>query len=97
MRKLIALAVAVPTLGFALACSGLPSGNDNVTPCVAYVDHFNDLKCMPDSAELKKADFCPAALDMNPNDMTPFYECLTKNAKCKGKQPDLGGQANCKM
>ena len=95
MRKLIALAVAAPIVGFTLACSGMPSGNDNVTPCKAYVEHFNGLKCMKD-VQLKAEDYCPAALDMNPNDMTPYYECLTKNAKCKGKVPDLGGQSSCK-
>ena len=97
MRKLLVLLVGVPTVGFTLACSGMSGGADNVTPCKEYVAHFNDLECLPDSAHLNEDDYCPAALDMNPNDMGPFYECLKENAKCDGKIPDLKGQSNCKM
>lgn len=99
MRKLVLAAVATPTVLFLLSCSGMvpTSSFDNVGACKKYVEHFNSLRCMPKEAKLVEADFCPSALDMNPNDMGPFYECLSSNSKCNGKVPDLGGQANCKM
>lgn len=97
MRKILAAAVALPTLGFILSCSGLGSSYDNVTPCKKYVEHYNNLKCIPKEANIKPDDMCPAGLDMTPKDLSPFYECMTKNAKCKGKVFDAGGQTSCKM
>lgn len=94
MRKLVAMAVAAPLLGFTLACSGLGGSYDNVTPCKAYVKKQNSLRCMKD-AQLNEDDICPEQLNMTPKDMGPYYECLAENAKCKGKVPDLGGQASC--
>lgn len=98
MRKLVLAAVSAPTILFLLSCSGMvpTSAYDNVGACKKYVAHFNELKCTKD-IKLVEADFCPAALDMNPSDMAPFYECLTSNAKCNAKIPDLAGQADCKM
>ena len=99
MRKILpAVAVAAPTLFFALACSGMPAmgSYENVSACKQYVDAFNKLDCLPDSAKLAADDMCPDALDMSPVDMTEYYTCLADNAKCNGKIPDLGGQADCK-
>lgn len=94
MRKLIAIAVAAPVVGLALACSGLPTGYDNVTPCKNYVKAANSKPCMK-NAQLNVDDMCPDALNATPKDMSPYYECLEKNIKCKGKVPDLSGQTSC--
>ena len=94
MKRWIAVGAAVTTMLIGLACAGGGS-YQNKAACKAWLDKQNGLKCM-ESAQLD-ASVCPDQLDQSPIDMKGYYECMEKNAKCKGKIPDLGGQASCKM
>ena len=98
MRKLTIFATVATTVGFILACSGIPTASyENQAACKKWVEAQNKLRCIPKGAKLKADDICPATLDQTPLDMTSYYECMGENAKCKGKVPDLGGQGDCKM
>ncbi len=82
-----------------LACGGVGGGGfENQDACKKWMEKQNGLKCMKD-AKVDADQACPAALDMSPLDMTEYYDCMAKGAKCKGKGkiPDLGGQAKCTM
>ncbi|TNE86299.1 MAG: hypothetical protein EP330_21395 [Deltaproteobacteria bacterium] len=100
MRTILLASGAALGLAFSLACGGGGGGMggsfDNVGACKAYVEHFNSLECTS-SINFDPNEYCPDALDLNPTDMTPFYECLSSNAKCDGTIPDLAGQADCSM
>lgn len=101
MHKLSLATGAAFTLAFTLACggtdlstAGLSGGFDNVAACEAYVDKHNSLECTKDM-KYEASEMCPSALDMNPSDMSPMYDCMVENAKCDGAIPDFGGLADC--
>lgn len=101
MRGTIWIAVAVPTVGALLACSGvslplsLGVSYDNVTPCRAYVDAHNALECVPEHKALSPEDNCGPALDLYPCDLTEHYACLTAGLACTGGTIDVSGQKVC--
>ncbi|MEL6348770.1 MAG: hypothetical protein AAFV53_37040 [Myxococcota bacterium] len=72
-------------------------GGGNVAACKRYIQHFNDLDCMPDSAELNVDDTCPDILDQSPVNMASYYDCMVENSTCNGNIPDISGMTNCKM
>ena len=90
---LAAIAAAV-TLAVGLACSGA-GGAANQAACKKWVETQNALPCMK-TIQQDANQMCPEQLDMQPLDMTEYYGCMEKNAKCNGDIPDLAGQVSCK-
>lgn len=100
MSRLLGASVVAGLVLLSLGCSGVamsPSGGgyDNLKACKAWVKKQNKLPCMK-AVQLDPDEMCPASLDASPLDMTSYYRCMAKHAKCKGKLPDLGGQGECK-
>jgi hypothetical protein len=97
MKRFFTGAVAVACVGVALGCSGLPMGGGgyaNKAACTKWVEAQNALPCMK-MAPQDAATMCPDVLDDSPTDMTEYYGCMEKNAKCNGEIPDLMGQTAC--
>ena len=96
MTKRWTVVAVVATLAAGLACGGMGGSYENQKACKAWIAKQNGLRCMKDIQQ--DADkICPASLDMTPLDMTDYYGCMEKNAKCNGKVPDLKGQSSCSM
>ena len=53
-------------------------GGGNQAACVRYVEHMNSLECT--AAQVNVDDMCPAALDMNPIDISSYYDCMVEAA-----------------
>lgn len=100
MKNVLLASSAALGLAFSLACGGggaaLSGGADNVGACKAYIEHYNSLDCSS-IAPFDANEMCPDALDMNPTDMTPFYECMASSVSCKDGIPDFGSQSDCSM
>jgi hypothetical protein len=73
---------------------GMGGGHANQAACKKWVEAQNALPCMK-IAQQDAAQICPDVLDQSPTDMTEYYGCMEKNAKCNGEIPDLAGQAAC--
>lgn len=73
-------------------------GGDNAAACRDYVAHYNSLSCVQSvGIEFEADDMCPDALDLNPNDMSGYYQCMIDNSKCNGDIPDMAGAVDCEM
>ncbi len=95
MTRWITVGAAATAVIFSLACGG-GGGFPNQAACKAWIEKSNGLPCMA-SVQMDAETSCPAALDMNPNDMASYYTCMEENAKCNGDIPDLAKQADCRM
>ena len=77
------------------AASG--GGGGNQAACLEYVEHYNSLACIKKvGATFTPSDMCPPELDITPQDMTGYYNCLKENSKCNGDIPDLAGASSCR-
>ncbi len=99
MSRFLSASLFASFVVISLGCGGMGGmggggGYENQKACKGYVEKQNGLKCMKD-VQLNADDMCPESLDLTPKDMTPYYECMRKNAKCNGKLPDLAGQSEC--
>lgn len=103
MKKSLVAVAAVFSLGFGLACSGLPTSVgglgggsfDNVGACKRYVEAYNSAECLP--VDLDANDLCVDALNITPCDLSSYYDCMAAAVKCKDGLPDIAGQVDCKM
>ena len=97
MKRFVTGVVAMVCVGVALGCAGMGmggGGHANAAACKKYIEAQNALPCMK-MAPVDAAMMCPDSLDLTPADMTEYYGCMEKAAKCNGDIPDLAGQASC--
>jgi hypothetical protein len=70
-------------------------GGANTAACVRYVEAFNHAEC--NTVALAVGELCPAALDLAPCDLAPYYDCMAAAVGCRGDLLDLSGQASCAL
>ncbi len=96
----ILAAGSTPDIMEQVAASGgsAGGGSGNVEACTAYVEQHNSLSCVQSlGVTYEPADMCPDALNLNPNDMSEYYQCMADNSQCDGDIPKLDGLSNCEM
>ena len=67
----------------------------NQAACIAYVEHYNALPCLP--VNLDADEMCPAIINDSPVDMSDYYACLAAGSTCNGDIPDLSASTDCDM
>lgn len=80
------------TGGSSMGLSG--GGQGNADACAAYVEHFNNLDCIPEAAHQEVDTTCSGQADI-PADTAPLWECMTENASCVDGRFDAGNQSDC--